>query len=98
MTVVDVLPILIRVCLISPLLNKKINQSFICITSSLALHGPVSSPSTLVAGVTLAIGPPSESPSESTPRSSAEKSTTSTKTFTFQLELLHVQLKHTVDS
>lgn len=61
----------------------------LCITSSLAVDGPVSGPSTLVAGVTLT----TECPSESTPPSSAKISTTSTKTFPFQLELLHVQLK-----
>ena len=60
------------------------------VTSSLAVHGPVSGPSTLVAGIPLAI----EAPSEATSPPSAKKSTTSTKTLPFQLELLHVQLKH----
>lgn len=55
-------------------------------TSSLAVDGPVSRLSTLVAGVPL----PTEPPSESTPPSSAEVSTTAPEALPFQLELLHV--------
>lgn len=55
-------------------------------TWSPAVDGPVSRPSTLVAGVPL----PTEPPSESTPPSSAEVSPASTEALPFQLELLHV--------
>lgn len=62
----------------------------LCVTWSLAVHGPVSGPSTLVAGVTLT----TEAPSEASSSSSAKKSTPSTKAFAFQLEFLHVHLKN----